>query len=699
MKIFSLKEIFISLFLFTLMNSCMAQEENKMKFKNKLANETSPYLLQHANNPVNWYPWGNEALEKAKAENKLMIISIGYAACHWCHVMEHESFEDTTVAKLMNDFFVSIKVDREERPDIDQIYMDAAYLLTGRGGWPLNVIALPDGRPVYAGTYFPKDNWTKILLYFKDLYQKEPETFDREAGKISNAIKGMKVPGVDESSTSFTKKEIEESFNQIISDIDFSYGGTKGSPKFPMPNIYQFLLTYNFHTKDPKAIEAVKVTLDNIAQGGIYDHIGGGFARYSTDEIWKLPHFEKMLYDNGQLVSLYSNAFKITGNETYKKVVYETLDFVVRELTDTSGGFYSSLDADSEGEEGKYYVWNKQEVDNLLGERSELFCDYYSVSSTGNWEANNILFITLKKEDLLKKYKISEEVFDNIISESKQILFDKRRKRVKPGLDDKILTSWNALMLRGYIDAYFAFNEKKFLSASLKNGEFILNNMMNEEGRLNRNYKHGKSNINAFLDDYAYTIEALISLYEATFDEKWIYAAKKLADYVLIHFQDSDSPLFFYTSDIDDPLITRKIDFSDNVTPSSNSSFAIGLIKLSKFFFNENYEEIAVTLISSIKQSAIKNPSFHTYWLTAAIYLAYPYYEVGIIGADCFDKRNLLVKEYLPNVILCGTEASATLEVLKGRFIEGKTLIYICEKGTCQLPVEEVGKSVTQLKK
>jgi uncharacterized protein YyaL (SSP411 family) len=699
MKKVSLLEILLSLFLFTLMISCMAQEDNKMKFKNKLANETSPYLLQHASNPVNWYPWGNEALDKAKAENKLMIISIGYAACHWCHVMEHESFEDTSVAKLMNDFFVSIKVDREERPDIDQIYMDAAYLLTGRGGWPLNVISLPDGRPVFAGTYFPKDNWTKILLYFKDLYQKEPETFDKEAGKLSNAIKGMKVPGVDESSTSFTKKEIEESFGQIVSYIDFTNGGTKGAPKFPMPNIYQFLLTYHFHTNNPKALDAVKITLDNIANGGIYDHIGGGFARYSTDEIWKVPHFEKMLYDNGQLVSLYSNAYKITGDENYKKVVYETLEFIKRELTDTSGGFYSSLDADSEGEEGKYYVWSKKEIADLLGENFELFCDYYSVSSNGNWEGNNILFINQKKEDLLKKYQISEEVFDNIISESKQILFDERNKRVKPGLDDKILTSWNALMLIGYVDAYFAFDEKKFLSAALKNGEFIINSMMTEEGRLNRNYKNGKSNINAFLDDYAYTIEAFISLYEATFDEKWIYAAKKLADYVLLHFNNSDSPMFFYTSDIDDPLLTRKIDFSDNVAPSSNSLLAVGLIELSKFFFEAGYEERTSKLVNSIKQSVIKNPTFHAYWLTAAMDLVYPYYEVEIVGSECFEKRNLLAKEYLPNTVLFGSQESGTLDILKERFVKGKTLIYICEKGACQLPVEEVENAILQLKK
>jgi hypothetical protein len=679
-----------------------------MNFRNRLANESSPYLLQHANNPVDWYPWGSEALEKAKSENKLVIISIGYAACHWCHVMEHESFEDASVAQLMNDFYVSIKVDREERPDVDQIYMDAAHLITGRGGWPLNVIALPDGRPVFAGTYFRKNDWTKILLYFKDLYQKEPETFDNEAEKLTNAIKSIKVPGLGDGNNSFVKEDIDEAFNKIISQIDFENGGTKGAPKFPMPSIYQFLMNYYFHTKNPKAIEAIKITLSKMAEGGIYDHIGGGFARYSTDDIWKVPHFEKMLYDNTQLVSLYSNAYKVTANELYKNIVYETLDFIEREMTDESGGFYSSLDADSEGEEGKYYVWTKEEIDNLLGEKSELFCDYYSVSSIGNWEENNILFITQKKGELLQKYQIEEKLFNQIISESKKILFEERNKRIRPGLDDKILTSWNALMLKGYVDAYTAFGEVTFLKAALKNGEFILKNRMNEEGRLNRNYKNGlprqstsakpgKSSINAFLDDYAYTIEALVSLYEATFDEKWIYSAKKLTDYAILHFKEKESDFFFYTSDLDDPLIARKIDFSDNVTPSSNSSLASGLFKLSRFFYNDIYEELAINLLKAIKNYAVMNPTFHSYWLNIAVNFAFPFYEVGIVGEKSEKEREKIGKLFLPNIILFGSRDESSLEILENRNIKGKTLFYICENGTCRLPVEDYKTAIAQI--
>lgn len=668
-----------------------------MNFKNRLANESSPYLLQHANNPVDWYPWGSEALDKAKSENKLVIISIGYAACHWCHVMEHESFEDTSVAQVMNDYYVSIKVDREERPDVDQIYMDAAYLITGRGGWPLNVIALPDGRPVFAGTYFRKNDWTKILLYFKDLYQKEPETFDAEAEKLTNAINSIKIPGLDEGKSSFTKQDLDEAFNKIISYVDFENGGTKGAPKFPMPGIYQYLLTYHFHTKHPSALEAVTTTLGKMSSGGIYDHIGGGFARYSTDDIWKVPHFEKMLYDNGQLVSLYSNAYKVTQKELYRKVVYKTLEFIEGEMTDESGGFYSSLDADSEGEEGKYYVWTKEEIDKLLGEKSELFCDYFSVTSLGNWEGNNILFITQKKEDLLRKYKIDKKLFDQIINESKRILFEARNKRIRPGLDDKILTSWNALMIKGYVDAYSAFGEKKFLDAAIRNAEFILNNMISDDGKLNRNFKNGKSTINAFLDDYAYTIEAFISLYEATFEEKWIHNAKKLADYVLLHFKDNKSDFFFYTSDQDDPLIARKIDFSDNVTPSSNSSLAEGLFKLSRFFYKENYEELAGNLAKSIKNAAVMNPTFHSNWLNFAIKFSYPFYELGIVGENFEKEREKICKHFLPNIVLFGSRNESALEILENRYVKGKTLFYVCENRTCQLPVEDFESALAQI--
>ncbi|MEE9450179.1 MAG: thioredoxin domain-containing protein, partial [Ignavibacteriaceae bacterium] len=672
-------------------NGCLAQEENKMdehKFTNKLINESSPYLLQHAHNPVDWHAWNDEALSKAKSENKLLVISIGYAACHWCHVMEHESFEDTTVANVMNEFYVSIKVDREERPDVDQVYMDAAYLITGSGGWPLNIIALPDGRPVYAGTYFRKDDWLKVLNYFKDLYIKEPGMFEQEATKLTEAIRSIRIPGINNEDTLFTKDELNSAFIGVINNIDYNEGGTKGAPKFPMPDIYKSLLTFYYHTNNKEALEAVTITLNKMALGGIYDQLGGGFARYSTDDKWIAPHFEKMLYDNGQLVSLYSHAYKVTGNVLYKKVVYETLDFVERELTDNSGGFYSSLDADSEGEEGKFYVWEKEEIDKLLGSDTELFCEYYSVEEGGNWEEKNILFISQDKNELLEEYSLDEESLDKKIDGAREKLFKKRSKRVRPGLDDKILTSWNALMLGGYIDAYFTFGEKKFLDAALTNGNFILNNLVKEDGRLYRNFKEGKSSINAFLDDYAYTIETFIKLYEATFDETWLYNAKSLADYALQHFSDNKSGFFFFTSDEDDPLIARKIDFSDNVTPSSNSSLAAGLFKLSKYFYSEDYETVVKKLVLAMKEVMFKSPAFHANWLNTASYLVYPYFEVAVVG-DGFELfRKEISQSYLPNISVLGGSKNVSMELLNNKYVNGKTIIYVCEDKVCQLPVE-----------
>ena len=680
---------------------CNAQDnkkEEKYMYTNKLVNETSPYLLQHAHNPVNWYPWNDEAHSKALAENKLMIISIGYSACHWCHVMEHESFEDTTVAQIMNQFFVSIKVDREERPDVDQVYMDAAYVLTGSGGWPLNVIALPDGRPVFAGTYFPKDNWLKILNYFSDLFIKQPELFEQEASKIAQVIRQQRIPGINEEQAAFVADDLKDAFNNGINRIDFELGGMNGAPKFPLPNIYEFFLSYNYHTKDKKALEAVTGLLDNMARGGIYDQIGGGFARYSTDEIWKVPHFEKMLYDNGQLVSLYSNTYKVTKNEKYKQVVYQTLEFIQREMLDSSGGFYSAYDADSEGEEGKFYVWSKEEIINLLKEDGQLFCDYYTVSDEGNWEeGKNILFQTNDVEHLLEKYKLDENSLSEKIFRGKQILFKEREKRIKPGLDDKILTSWNALMLKGFTDAYNAFNEICYLETAIKNANFISSKMIDEDGRIFRNYKNGKRTINGFLDDYSFTIEAFIALYESTFDEQWIYKAKTLTDYVIKHFKDSESGLFYYTSDLDDSLIARKMELSDNVIPASNSSLAKGLSKLGNYFYNKEYKELSENMLGKMNSGFISNPLYHSNWGILMLDMVYLYYEVAIVGDDFEKKRSELSNNYYPNVMLLGGKDEGTLELLEQKLVQGRTMIYVCEEKNCKLPVEDVSAAENQL--
>ena len=680
---------------------CMAQddiEEEKHMFTNNLINETSPYLLQHAHNPVNWYAWGDEALNKAVEENKLIIVSIGYSACHWCHVMEKESFEDTAVASIMNQSYVSIKVDREERADVDQVYMDAAYLINQQGGWPLNVITMPDGRPVFAGTYFPREDWLKILKYFSDTFIKNPELFEQEAAKITKYLRQQRIPGYSNVEQIFTVDDLKTAFNNGIKEIDFDKGGTKGAPKFPMPNNYEFYLAYYYHTKDVKALKAVEAVLDNMGNGGIYDQIGGGFARYSTDNIWKVPHFEKMLYDNGQLVSLYANAYKVTRNKNYKRIVYQTLEFIEREMMDKSGGFYSAYDADSEGEEGKYYVWTKKEILKILGEDGELFSDYYTVTKNGNWEqGKNILFLTDDIDALLKKYDIDIKTLNEKIAHATQKLFSEREKRIKPGLDDKILTSWNALMLKGYCYAYNTFGEKKFLNIAITNAQFISGTMMNDNGQLYRTFKNGTKKINAFLSDYALTIEAFIALYESTFDEQWLYKARSLAEYVIKHFKDEETGLFFFTSDIDGSLITRKLEFSDNVIPASNSSLAKGLFKLANYYFNNEFKEISVKMLSKMKESFISTPSYYSNWGSLMIDMVYPFYEVAIVGADYENKLKTLSSDYYPNILLLGGTDEGTLELLDSKLVNGKTLIYVCEDKNCKLPVEEISAAIEQL--
>ena len=455
------------------------------KHTNKLINQTSPYLLQHAHNPVNWYPWGDEALEKAKKENKLLLISVGYSACHWCHVMEHESFEDETVAALMNENFVCIKVDREERPDIDQIYMNAVQLITGRGGWPLNCFALPSGEPFFGGTYFQKDQWMQLLKNVANEYKVAPEKVKTYADELTEGIKTSEMLPMVTKSVPFKLETLKGAVTKFKTQIDHVEGGGAQAPKFPMPNNYEFLLQYYHHTKDESILKYTELTLDKMAFGGIYDQIGGGFARYSTDAMWKAPHFEKMLYDNGQLVSLYSHAYQLTKKPLYKNVVYQTLEYIEREMTAKNDAFYSSLDADSEGEEGKFYVWSKEELQHVLDNDFDFVEDYYNINNKGKWEGHYILLRDKTNAQIAKKYKLSVDNVEKKVSEINTTLLAERAKRIRPGLDDKTLTSWNALMLRGYVDAYNTFNDEAFLKTALKNANFIVNTQLRKDGGLN----------------------------------------------------------------------------------------------------------------------------------------------------------------------------------------------------------------------
>ncbi|HRZ98830.1 MAG TPA: thioredoxin domain-containing protein [Paludibacter sp.] len=658
------------------------------KYTNSLIHESSPYLLQHAHNPVNWHPWGNEALEKARNENKLIIISIGYAACHWCHVMEHESFEDELVAGFMNEHFVCIKVDREERPDIDQVYMNAVQLISGSGGWPLNCIALPDGRPVYGGTYFPKTQWLDMLSQVMNFVAMNPEKTEQQAQSLTSGIQNSEQIYKNTEKTDFSLSDLNILFNNWKNDIDYSLGGHKRAPKFPLPVGYQFLLHYYHLTNNPDALKAVTLTLDKMALGGIYDQIGGGFSRYSVDAVWKVPHFEKMLYDNAQLTSLYATAYRQTKNPVYKQIVTETLEFIEREMTSPEGAFYASLDADSENVEGKFYVWKLDELKQYLGKNAELIADYYSVTPTGNWEhGENILHITTQKEAIATKYSISVDELNEIVSATKNTLLIERSKRIRPALDDKILTSWNALTINGYIDAFIALEEDKYLNTALKNANFILENLLQTDGELYRNFKNGRATIHGFLDDYAFTMKAFIAIYQATFDEKWLDEAYRLCNYTIEHFYDHQSGMFFYTSDKDEALIARKMELSDNVIPASNSEMAKNLFLLGHYFYRQDFIEMARVMATNVKEIALQSGVYYAKWDILMALLAVEPAEITVVGKDCENFRKKLNRHYLPHTILSGGAKNENSTLLKGKYVEGKTAIYICRNKVCQKPV------------
>ncbi len=680
-----------------------ASEEDNMdhKYTNALINESSPYLLQHAHNPVNWYPWGDEALQKAKDENKLIIISVGYAACHWCHVMEHESFEDSTVAMVMNDNFVSIKVDREERPDVDQIYMTAVQLMTGSGGWPLNCIALPDGRPIWGGTYFPRENWMDALGQLAELWRNRPEEALKYADNLTKGINSVEdiIPSQD--TNPFTNAVLDEMVETWKPTLDMKWGGRDRAPKFPIPNNWDFLMRVAHFEQDQKLIASTDLTLRKMAYGGIYDQVGGGFARYSVDGYWKVPHFEKMTYDNGQLVSLYSKAYQNNPDPLFKRVVYETLEYTDREMTSPEGGFYSSLDADSEGEEGKFYVWTKAELDSVLGADGAWVAEYYGVTERGNWEhGNSVLMIQTSPAEFAEKQGWSEQELLGKLEVVKEKLFTARAVRIRPGLDDKILTSWNALMLKGYVDAYLAFGEERFLKAATRNALFIEKNLRDGH-RLNRNYKNGKASINAFLDDYALLADAYLALYRATLEPAWLERGKGLVDYAIEHFYSEEKKMFFYTSDQDPALIARKMELTDNVIPASNSVMANVLFDMSLLFDEKNYREMSTQMLHNIKNDMPKYGSGYSNWGILMLKHLQPYYEVVIAGAEAQAKAREFDQHYLPNILLVAAEKEkeGQLPLLEYRFVDGSTRIYVCQNMACQLPVDEVSAALDQMKK
>lgn len=667
--------------------------------ENHLGQAQSPYLRQHADNPVHWHEWGPEALNKAQEEDKPLLISIGYAACHWCHVMEHESFMDTAVARLMNEHFIPIKIDREERPDIDQIYMNAAQLLSGRGGWPLNAFALPDGRPYFAGTYFPKEQWKKVLRKMATAYREQSQQVEKQAERLTKGLRGQEViTAPADTSLAFSTERYREFWKDWPGKIDFERGGLDKKPKFPMPSAWRFLLQYHYLTGEQRSLEAVTQTLDGMARGGIYDQIGGGFSRYSTDEDWFAPHFEKMLYDNGQLVRLYAEAYQLTGKPSYARVIRQTLTFIAREMTAEGGGFYSSLNADSEGEEGQFYVWEEEEIDRVLEEPlASLLADYYQLSSSGNWEeGRNILHRQEAPREFAQRHDLDPEHWGQQLERARNKLLQARSKRERPSTDDKVLTSWNALMLQGYIDAYRALEQPHYLQVALRNARFLEAQMHRKEGGLWRSFKDGEASIPAFLDDYALLAQAYLELYEVTLDKSWLDRAQDLVDYAIDHFRNEQSGMFYYSSDQAEDLIARKMEIMDQVIPASNSVMAEVLHQLGTYYYQKPYRSMAKQMLAQVREKLAQNGPYYANWARLYGKLAYRPFEVAVLGDEAPAKAQAMQNEYLPTALFMGGNAE-NLPLLQNKLVPGKTRIYVCQNRVCEMPVEEASRALQLL--
>lgn len=669
---------------------------------NELHKETSPYLLQHKNNPIFWKSWNDTSLEQSRKENKLLIISIGYSACHWCHVMEHESFEDSEVAELMNRYFVSIKVDREERPDVDSVYMKAVQLMTKQGGWPLNVVALPDGRPVWGGTYFRKEQWLSTLEQLAQMWQEEPQKMLDYAQNLETAL---------ESLTQIIEQPLQENIQEVLDNFiekwsksfDLEMGGYARAPKFMMPTNYRFLMRYAYQNNHKPLLDYVNLTLTKMAYGGIFDVIDGGFSRYSVDMKWHVPHFEKMLYDNGQLVSLYSDAYKLTKNPIYGEIVKKTLNFVEREWLTDEGGFYAAFDADSlnengKKEEGAFYVWKKEELQIIFKEDFELFSALFSIDDFGYWEHQNYVLIQQKPLEITANdFGVSASKLQAKKESFEKTLFEIRKKRPKPALDDKIITSWNAIMSRGYTDAYKAFGEVKYLEIAQKNIEFIKTKLWSEDENLYRTYKNKIAKINGFLEDYAFVVDALIGLYEVTANENYLLEAKQLTDYTLDNFYDSDKGLFRFKSVEDASLVSENYETEDNVIDSSNSVMARNLYTLSVYFGLVHYEDICRKMLR-IVISNIDYPSAFSNWLNVWMNFDTQQKELAICGKNALENLNVINQNYFPNLIVSASEKPSNLPFLKGRYAENILHFFVCQNKVCDLPLQSIDKVLLQLK-
>ncbi len=657
---------------------------------NRLQNEQSLYLRMHAQNPVDWQPWGDDALAQAQSEGKLLIISIGYAACHWCHVMEHESFADTEVAQLMNKKFVSIKVDREERPDIDQVYMDAARLITGRGGWPLNIIALPDGRAVYAGTYFPRESWMDILTQIADMYETDPQRLLNQAEAVHEGINQIDPIVSIAKDETFEPQLLADTWKIWHRSVDKLWGGSGSAPKFPFPSAIDCLLSYAYFTEDKYASSSAQLQLDLMAGGGIYDHLGGGFSRYSTDAQWHVPHFEKMLYDNALLLSTYADAYRIYKDARYRRVVEQTAKFLLEDLAHPQGGFYSALDADSEGEEGKYYLWTKNEIDAALGKDAEYFCQQYGITESGNWEhGNNILSLTYNR---VEQDRFLREIDTSRIDTDRQILLDLRLKRTPPATDDKMVAAWNAMAIGALADAASAIGDAELGNQALRHGEFFMRTFISD-GLLYRNFKHGgQLKTLGFLDDYAFTIQAFIKIYQRSLDEKWLNEAHRLLGSAIELFED-DGIMLFYTSAKHEVLSARKAEIHDNVIPSSNSVMAHNMLALGTIYGDETLVARARKMVKAVSENMSASGEYLSNWNRLYQIFTFGNAQAVFTGELAAELKNDYEKSFHPGVLVCGSKVFSDLPIFSGKQLKGQSQIHVCIGKVCTTPVDSVSEA------
>jgi hypothetical protein len=681
------------------------------KHTNRLQQETSPYLLQHAHNPVDWYPWGEEALGRARAENKPILLSIGYSACHWCHVMERESFENEEIAALMNENFINIKVDREERPDLDQIYMNAVQLMLGHGGWPLTVFLTPDLVPFYGGTYFPPEDrfrlpgFPRVLAGVADAYHKQPDEIAQTTTSFLNELRRMSV--AHESDEPINVQLLDAAASALARNYDPKHGGFGGAPKFPASMNLEFLLRVHQRSGDGETLRMVTETCRRMAEGGLYDQLGGGFHRYSTDAQWLVPHFEKMLYDNAQLSRLYLHVYQVTGEEFFRRIAEETLDYVAREMTDAGGAFYSTQDADSEGVEGKFFVWTIEEINELLSEDdAAIVSAYYGATPAGNFEEKNILNVPRPAQTVAAELNVPVERLHEVVERSKPALFAAREKRIKPGRDEKAIAAWNGMMLTSFAEASTTLEREDYRRIAERNAEFVLTTLR-REGALLHVYKDGQAKHHGYLDDYACVASGLLSLYEATGTLRWLRECISLTEQMCEEFWDETDGGFFYTSARGEQLIVRNKDFMDNATPAGNSVAAELLLRLALLTENQNYQRKAITIFRLLREQTVRYPSAFGYLLGALdFYLATPK-EIVIIGEVGADDSRALLREvwrrYLPNKVVAQSaehdaEGSRVVPLLNERpALGGRATAYVCENYSCLQPVTTPGELAAQL--